>query len=346
VIKRALLFLVLGLSLACHKAPAKPSETASTAGSGQAASAKQPPAPPKPVPAQLPTVLARVNGEAIEKTEFDLAVKNLEARAQAPVPAERRDEIFRQVLDNLVNYHLLVQESKARKVLVPDSEIEARIQQIQQQFPNADAFKQALQQRGLSVEKLRSDARTGLMVSQMMQAEVASKVSVQDKDIADFYGKNPERFKQGEAVHVDHILIRVPENANAATKNKAKAQATALLKQVQQGGDFAALAKKNSQDPGSAAQGGDLGFVERGQTVPAFEQAAFGLAKPGQVSGVVESNFGFHIIKMVERRAARDLPLTEVSEQIKQFLSQQQQEEKSQAFIEQLKAKGKVEILI
>jgi peptidyl-prolyl cis-trans isomerase C len=349
VIKRLSIVVLLLVSVACQKsAPAKGTDTKTAPGTAAAGSPGAPaqPAPPKPVPAQLPQVLARVNGESIEKPEFDIAVKNLEARARAPIPTERRDEILRQVLDNLVNYHLLAQESRSRGVAVPDAEIDGRIQQIQQQFPNPDAFKKALEERGMTVDRLKQETRTGLMVSRMMEQEVGSKISVQEKDISDFYGKNKERFKQGEAVHVDHILIRVPENADPPTKAKAKAQASAILRQVRAGGDFGTLARKNSQDPGSAAQGGDLGFVEHGQTVPPFEQAAFALAKPGDVSDVVESGFGFHIIKLVAKRAPRDLPLTEVSDQIKQFLTQQQQEEKSQAFIEHLKSKGKVEILI
>ena len=118
-----------------------------------------------------------------------------------------------------------------------------------------------------------------------------------------------------------------------------------VLAKLKKGGDFAALAKQYSQDPGSAANGGDLGFVPKGQTAPAFEQAAFTL-KPGQLSGVVESPFGFHIIKMIEHRDARTVPLQEVKPQVEQFLKNQKTQEKTAAYVEKLKTKAKVQILI
>ena len=118
-----------------------------------------------------------------------------------------------------------------------------------------------------------------------------------------------------------------------------------MLKTVKAGGDFATLARANSTDPGSAQNGGDLGFFPKGQMTPAFEEAAFKL-KPGTTSALVETPFGFHIIKVLERRAPRTAPFAEVSGQIKDFLTQGQREQKLEQFVEQVKAKGKIEILV
>jgi parvulin-like peptidyl-prolyl isomerase len=146
-------------------------------------------------------------------------------------------------------------------------------------------------------------------------------------------------------VHASHILIRTPENADAAAKAKAKTQADDLLAQIKKGADFAGLAKKFSQDPGSAQTGGDLGCFRKGQMVPAFEQAAFAL-KPGQMSGVVETPFGYHIIRVSEFKAGRDPGYDEVKPQIEEYLKQQLRDRKSQEFVDQLKAKGKIQIFI
>lgn len=146
-------------------------------------------------------------------------------------------------------------------------------------------------------------------------------------------------------MHASHILIRTPEQADAAAKAKAKAQADDLLAQIKKGADFAELARKFSQDPGSAPNGGDLGFFSKGQMVQPFEQAAFNL-KPGQMSGVVETPFGFHIIRVSETKAGRDMAYEEVKAQIADFLKQQMRDKKSQEFVDQLKAKAKVQILI
>jgi len=181
-------------------------------------------------------------------------------------------------------------------------------------------------------------------VTKVLDAEVTSKIDVPEAEVNAFYKENTERFKQGETVHASHILIGVPQGADAATKQAARAKAQQVLKQVKAGGDFAALAKANSQD-GSAQNGGDLGFFPKGQMEPTFEKTAFSL-KPGTTSGIVETPFGFHIIKVLERRPPRTASIEEVAPQIKEFLTSQQRQSKITAFVDQAKAKSRIEILV
>ncbi len=339
--------LVLTASAACKSKT--PAAAAPAATSGQPSAATAPgavtPVSVKPVPPQLPDVLAKVNGETVSRAEFELAVRTLEARAQAAVPVEQRDQVYRQVLDRIVGYKLLLQETRARKIAAQDADVDSRMQQMKSQFPNEDAFKKALADRGITFDKLRQETSETIAVNQLLEKEIEPQVKVEDKDISDFYAKNTQEFKQAEAVKAAHILIRLPEKADAAARTKAKSQADQILKQLAGGAKFEDLAKKLSQDPGSAANGGDLGFFSKGQMVPAFENAAFAL-KPGQTSGVIETPFGFHIIRVSDTRPARDLPLDEVKGQIKTYLSDQMRSAKSEAFIQGLRAKGKVEILI
>jgi peptidyl-prolyl cis-trans isomerase C len=348
VIRVVPLVAVLALGACSKSTPAAAANTplaAPVANATQAAAAATQTAPPQPVPAQLPEVVARVNGEAVTKADFEEAVKELEASAGQPVPAEQRSEVLRGVLDQLVGYRLLVQETKARKITVPDAELDARIAEIRKQFPTEEAFTQLLTQRKLTLEKLRTDARDDLMVSKMLQAELGAKTAVTPAQLTEFYEKNPDQFQQGERVRASHILIAFPENADAAAKQAARVKAEAVLKDVKAGKDFATLAKANSQDPGSAANGGDLGFFQKGQMVPPFDQAAFTLA-PGEVSDLVETTFGYHIIKVAEKQAPRTVPLDDVRPQLQQFLENQNRQVQTQAFVESLKAKGKVEIFI
>jgi peptidyl-prolyl cis-trans isomerase C len=335
--------LAVGVSaVACKKAPA--AQAATQAAASAPAPAAQPAAPPKPVPAELPDVVARVNGEDVKKSEFERMIKTIEGRAGQPIPPDRRDEILRGALDQLVVYKLLAQECKTRGVAASDADIDAKVAELKKQFPTEDAFSKALQERGMTLDSLRSDARTDLSVNKLMDTEVATTPGASDAEAQDFYAKNPDKFKQEEQVRASHILIRVDEKADAATKKKAKDEIDSVLKQARAGADFAKLAQEHSQD-GSAAQGGDLNYFTKEQMVPAFSNAAFSL-KPGQISDVVTTPFGYHIIKVTDRKAARVVPFEEVSAKIKEFLGEQKKQEHANAFIDGLKKKAKIEVLI
>ena len=348
------IFLVIMLA-ACSRstaADARPQATTATAPAPAAAQSTPPPAaaqlqPPaaKPVPPQLPEIVARVNGEAINGAELERAVKALEGRAGGPVPADQRDRVFRGVLDDMIGYKLLIQEAKARKIAVPDAEIEAQIAQIRSQFPTQQQFEQALAAQKLTLEDVREDARSEMSVEKLVEGEIAAKIAVKPEAVNDFYQKNQDKFQQGPRVRASHILISFPQNADAAAKQQAKTKAEGILKDLKAGKDFAAAAKESSQDPGSAVNGGDLGFFEKGQMVPPFEQAAFAL-NPGEMSELVESQFGYHIIKVAEKQTQRVVPLDEAKGQIEQYLSQQNRQAETEAFVNTLKTKAKIEILI
>jgi peptidyl-prolyl cis-trans isomerase C len=343
VIRFSSVCLALALCACSRTTPAASTEASAVPAATQTAAAPQD--PNKPVPAELPAVIARVNGEAIQKADFERAIRDLEGRAGGPVPPDQRDRIYRGVLDQLIGYRLLAQESAARKIAVPETEIDARIAEIRKQFPSQEAFTQTLEQRSMTVEGLRADAREGMRIDRMLEAEMAGKLTVTPAQLEDFYTKNPDQFKTPERVRASHVLIAFPQNADAAAKAAVRERAQVVLKALQAGNDFADVAKTNSQDPGSAEKGGDLGFFQRGQMVGPFEQAAFTL-KPGQLSDLVETTFGYHIIKVTAKEAERTLPLDEVRPRLQQFLENQNREQQTDAFVESLRAKGKVEILI
>lgn len=335
----ALSLVMLVSAGACNKGPKAASSTSDTP---SADGAKQ--EPPKPVPAELPDVLARVNGQDVKKSDLDMLVRNIEL-SRGPIPAERRDEVLRAALNQLVEYTLLQQEAKNRNVTVSDAEVNERLKQMQGQFPTEEAFKKALDARNMSIDRLRDDARVDMVISRMVEGEVASAQPPTDAECKDYYDKNPERFKLGEAVRASHILILADEKADDATKKKARAQIEAIHKRVKAGEDFGKLAKENSQD-GSAAQGGDLDFFGRGRMVPPFEQAAFAL-NPGEVSDIVTTQFGYHIIKVTDRRTESAIPYDEqLQERLRQMLTEQKKQEKAASFVASLKQKSKIEVLI
>jgi peptidyl-prolyl cis-trans isomerase D len=158
---------------------------------------------------------------------------------------------------------------------------------------------------------------------------------VTNQQVEAYYQQHQKDFQVPEEVKVRHILIKVDKGADAKTDAAAKAKAEALLKQIKGGADFAALAKANSDDPGSKEQGGELGMIQRGVTVPPFEKAAFAL-QPGQISDVVKTDFGYHIIKVEEKETAHLKPLDEVKAQILATLTRQQEADQEAGFAQQL----------
>ena len=339
--------------VACNKSPAGQSAQAGTTppaaagqGSGTPPAAPAPPAPPKPVPADLPAIVARVNGEDIKKEDFEKMIKTVIASNQGrPIPAEQRDQILRSLLDQLVVYTLLNQEAKARGLTATDAEIEAKLQQVRQQFPTQELFDKALKERNMTVEGFKHDARMDVNATKVMEAELSTIPGPSDAEAKDFYTKNPNDFKQEEAVRASHILIKVDPSADAATKAKAKATIGSVLKKAKAGQDFGKLAQEYSQDQGSAAQGGDLNYFPKAQMLPEFSNAAFAM-QPGQISDVVTTQYGYHIIKLTDRKPGRVVPFEEAAPQIKQFLEQKKKQDKQNAFVEALKKKSKIEVLI
>jgi peptidyl-prolyl cis-trans isomerase C len=346
VVRNAALALALAscAAAACRKGPAqetKPADAAAASDTKPAEPAKPAEPPPKPVPPTLPPVIARVNGEEVSKDDLDRLVTQMEVDAGMKIPPDRRDEIYRKAIDQLVTYTLLVQETKTRKVEVSEADAkkmtDARIADLRKQVPNADAFNKALAARNMTLTRLRSDIRKDIAINRMLQQELSKLPAVSEADMKDYYAKNPDQFR---GVRASHILIR-PEGFDDASKKKARARIDDLLKQARAGSDFGDLARKNSAD-GSAQAGGDLGYFTKEAMVPEFSKAAFAL-EPGQISDVVETQFGYHIIKVTEKK---ELQFPEVAEKLRGMLTERRQGEAQEAFIKSLKDKARIEVLV
>ena len=294
------------------------------------------------MPAQLPDVLARVNGEPVKKSDFDRLILNVEV-SNGPIPPARRDTILRNLLDQLITYTAMSQQAKSENIAPSEAEIESRIKQMQSGASDAE-FKKALEARKLSPEQLRSDARVQLTIEKLLEAHVAAAAVTTDAEARAFYEKNPDKFKQDDKVRASHILLKVDPKAPEASRKEAQGRIAGLLKRARSGEDFAQLATKHSQD-GSAQQGGDLGYFDRREMVPAFSDVAFKL-KPGEISDVVTTDFGYHIIKVTDKRAATTIPYEKASGQIIEFLTGQKKQERAGQFVDEVRKRARIEVLV
>jgi parvulin-like peptidyl-prolyl isomerase len=316
--------------------------------------ASAPPAPPSAapqgppvakVPADLPVVVARVNGEAIERWELLQALEEIETIAAHPIIASERDRVIRGVVDRLVGHHLAAQQARAQKLGASPAEIDASVADAKRDFPDEAAFQKALADAGSSLEQFRRYAQLRLELSKFIQATIAPAAKVDDKAIEAFYAKNARDFQEPETLHASLIFVSAPADSGAAKRKAGRARADGILADLRNGGDFAKIASSRSEDPGSAQNGGDLGRFERGRFEPAVDAVAFAL-QPGQVSDVVESPIGYYIVKSHEHQPARPLPLAEVKDQIATRLGEQLENEKFAEFVERAKARAKIEIYL
>jgi len=298
----------------------------------------------KPVPKDLPAVLARVNGEPIERWELDSAIREIEALAVHPLISSERDEMMRAIVDRLVGHHLAAQEARATKLAASAAEIQASVDKAAREFSSNGEFTKMLEASGLSLEQFRRQTQISLELSKFIRVQISPGVKIDQKTIAAYYAQNLTRFQQPETIRASHIFISAPPGTSPAQRQAARAKATAILDELRNGVDFADLAHSQSDDFASAAAGGDIGTIVRGQSDPPFEAAAFAL-QAGQVSSVVETSLGFEVIKSTEHHQATTTSLDQVKGEIEQVLSEQAENEKFSAFVERAKAKSRIEIL-
>lgn len=293
-------------------------------------------------------VAADVNGEKISLAELNRrveALKNSEPALQTNTPAATNalKEVRAQMLDELVTIKLLGQEARSRRIAAPAKDVQDSIAQLRSQFKTEAEFNKWLGESGVTQADVRARLANELAMDELTK-QVTSDVTVSDADLAEFYRAHPEDFTINAAVKARHILLAVNPNASAADKEAVRKRAQNLLNQLKKGGDFAALAKANSDDQSNKDRGGELPIFERGMMVPEFEKAAFG-AKKGDLVGPVETNFGMHIVKIEEVLPQKLVDFKDVKDdpRLKALILREKKQAKFDAFVADLKTKAKIQ---
>jgi foldase protein PrsA len=280
--------------------------------------------------------IALVNGAPIKgadvQAQLDQMKKASPQTFQGTEGPKRETEFKAKILDSLIQLELIRQAAKELGVEVTDKQVDDYVKQLEAQYGGAKGLEDAMKQSSVSMDQLKTSVRSRLLVDAVGK-KVAKAGAASDAEMKAYYDQNLGMFKTSAEVHATHILF--------ATKDKA--QAEKVLDQVKKGGDFAALAKQYSTDPGSKDKGGDLGWAPATQYVAEFATAVTQM-KVSEVR-LVESQFGWHIVKLLETRAASQKTFDEVKDQIKQILDQQAQSDAFTKYVDELRAKAKIEIL-
>ncbi|GGF92624.1 peptidylprolyl isomerase [Paenibacillus abyssi] len=229
-------------------------------------------------------------------------------------------------LENLITEELIRQEAEKANVTVSESDIDGEIGKIRVDYPSDEEFQSVLQQNGLTEEVLRKQIKIQLEMRKVLEPQI----QVTDEELQQYYDQHKDSLGTPEQVQASHILVGTQEEAEQ------------ILEELKQGADFAALAKEKSTDPGTKDNGGDLGYFGRGAMDPAFEEAAFALDN-NEISGVVQSSFGYHIIKTVDHKAAVTPTFEEKKDEIREDLINEKLYNLSGTWLQEIRTAAKID---
>lgn len=301
-----------------------------------------------PAAAQIVGTAAVVNGAEISnlrlERHFDEYVKGKGRNITKMINPKVYKKLKREALDQLIEKELLWQEAQRRGIQVSDADVAAALKEQESQYKTRDAYLRKLENAGFDEKSYADYVRREIAIQRCIETAFPPK-PVTDADIHEFYVANPDKFTRPEAVRARHILIQVPAGSDAATRQAARARIEDVLaKARKKGADFAELARKYSEDS-SAADGGDLGIFPRGRMVGPFEAAAFSL-KAGQISGVVETEYGYHVIKVEEYFPKKLVSEDEARERVRAAMTAARRDEAVREGVKALRAQAKVQILV
>jgi len=299
-------------------------------------------------------VVARVNNKDITTAQLEKQFQNRLNGAEQPPSPEEAQDLKLQVLNQMINDQILLEQASASSLSATDAEVDVKFNEFKSQYTE-EKFKDLLKEQKMTIDDIRNELRKSITIDKLVNKEITSKISVTDAEIKNFYEKNRESFNLPESYHIAHVLVtpvadpelRNAKNDDAKSPDEARQKAARLLKEIQGGKDFATVAKESSEDPSSGPNGGDLKF----QSLQALEQIDPRLAQAVQkmragetYAQVIETRFGFHIVKLFEKDAGGQKELSDprVQAQVREVIFNRKDQTLKNAFSEAARNKATV----
>jgi parvulin-like peptidyl-prolyl isomerase len=292
-------------------------------------------------------IVAAVNGDIITLSELSSAFEPYKKKIEESYKAADKEKVIAEarlsMLDKLIDNILIDQEAKKSGIVINDDEVMTMINDaLSKRKMKMDDLLYELAKENSSIEAYKKELKDHLLRMKFLRREIKARLSVSEEEIGDYYTKHREAYEGKEAVRIMQILILFPHNSNENIKAKLREEMNAIHKRLKNGEPFDALAAKYSQEP-AAATGGDIGFIEKGSMLPVVDSVAFSLKKD-EISEVIESPIGFHIIKVMDKRGAGIKPIASVREEIKTKIEQEKMDKKYEEWIKDLRSKSIIEI--
>lgn len=290
---------------------------------------------------------ALVNGKVISHDDFnrEYEVYKKHYSAKSPnLPDDFLKRLRAQVVNEMVNQELLYQASQKQKVNVSDATVEKEVANFQKRFPEPNMFQKWLESMRFTEDEFKAQFTKRITVRALVDKEIVSKISIKDEEAKTYFDNQPDKFHEDESVRARHILIKLDKTADDKAKAKARKELLDIKKKILAGEDFVELAKSHSQGP-SAPRGGDLGYFKRGQMVKPFDMVAFKLAV-NEVSDIVETQFGYHLIKVLDHKKATKPKFEEVKKKAKQILRNERIQKEVGVYIQELRKEATIETFV
>lgn len=291
-------------------------------------------------------VVAVVDDEIVLASDLEQAAAGMYRGPDPATPDGQKqwDETKRKALDQLVDSKLIEEQARELKLSVTSEEVDRAIQQVKEQNHLDDAtFRSALEQQGFSMESYRKVLRRQILELKVISQAVRSRVTVSDDEVKTYYKQNEKLLAGDRQSHLRQILVAIPDHASDADIATKKNVAAKVVELARGGTSFTELAKQYSDDDGTKASGGDLGWVGKGVLVDALDEAMASM-EPGDVRGPIRTDRGWVVLQMVERKAGDMKPYDEIKEQLRKQLYDQQVEKAQQSWIRELRKKAHVDI--
>lgn len=287
-------------------------------------------------------ILAVVNDEVVTEQDLQIVMAPVLAQYRTMYTGAEYDDKVRETrqefLNKVIDDKLILSEAKRKKVIVKEEEVDEMMADVRNKFPSREAFLATLGEQGITEKKLWDRFRDQIITQKLVSYEVKSKVSVSPGEVNEFYKAHEQEFKQGDRVHLQHILVR----SSSRSEEEAKALADDLMAQLASGKPFEELAKAHSEGA-EAADGGDMGWVEKGQLMGEIDQQVFSL-EAGKLAGPIQSSLGYHIFKVVERKQDSIKPLSEVRPEVQDLLFKQKLRDRLESWMKSLKKNAYISI--
>ncbi|MGD0275689.1 MAG: peptidylprolyl isomerase [Syntrophales bacterium] len=292
-------------------------------------------------------IAAVVNGDVITLYELNSGFEPFQKKIESSYQGKDKEKIIADAragfLNRMINNLLIEQEAKNTNVTVKDEEVNDAVKDIlTRNKMKTEEFEKALKAEGTSVEDYRKELKNHLIQMKLVRREVRSTLSITENEIGEYYKKHRDEYEGKEAVRIKQIILLFPKDADVMTRAAIRLQMDGVLKRLQAGEPFDTLAEQYSQGP-AASSGGDIGFVEKGLMMPEVEREAFRL-KTGEMSGIIETPLGFHIIQVIDRRGAGIKPIESVRKEILSKIEEQKMEKKFEEWMADLRKRSHIDI--